>query len=351
MKTITKLSILVLSIGVFMFGCQNLTDLTSPDSTAQFKKSQVVNMSMPSVDALLSAELFLYIDTDGGFGAGELNNQTVNIHRVTSNWDEMLVTWDNFGGYSSNVINHFQVDAAGWKSVDITALVEAWLNGTENDGLLLDQVNEAYPRGLYHSNENSSGSGPYLKLTIETDSETREIILHATADTYIWELNPNTNYGYKPYLFTGWKDGTDKEKQTLIKFDLDAGCTLTPGYWKTHADPDKKKYDDTWEQLTNAADTDFYSSGQSYLEVLWTPRHGNEYYILAFQYIAAQLNLLAGASDASISEEMAQAEDYFNYYTPDNPSDESFTRSEVISIAETLDQYNNGDLWPLHCDH
>ena len=61
-------------------------------------------------------------------------------------------------------------------------------------------------------------------------------------------LNPTENYGTATHLTTGYVwDGESEvegepnplEKQSLLKFDIeyvpDGGCTLTPGYWKTHS--------------------------------------------------------------------------------------------------------------------
>ena len=38
------------------------------------------------------------------------------------------------------------------------------------------------------------------------------------------------------------------------------GCTLTPGYWKTHSESGPAPYDDTWALLSNGADTGFFLS-------------------------------------------------------------------------------------------
>jgi len=73
------------------------------------------------------------------------------------------------------------------------------------------------------------------------------------------------------------------------------GCTLTPGYWKTHSAYGPAPYDPTWALI--GEDTPFFLSGISYYEALWTePKGGNAYYILAPAYIAARLNVLNGAS-------------------------------------------------------
>ncbi len=97
----------------------------------------------------------------------------------------------------------------------------------------------------------------------------------------------------------------------------------------------------------------FYSSGKNYIEVMWTDPRGNAYYTLAHQFIAAQLNLLAGSDPTPISADMERAIQIFSTYTPaqigalrgNNP-----LRQEILAIAARLDQYNNGGLGPEHCN-
>lgn len=119
------------------------------------------------------------------------------------------------------------------------------------------------------------------------------------------------------------------------------GCTRTQGYWKNHADPGRKQYDSTWDDYL---EVQFYSSGMTYLQVLNEPPRGNAYFILAHQFIAAELNVAAGASmPADIKDAFTGAEAYFNGET-------SPARSQLIAWSELLDKYNNGKVGPGHCD-
>lgn len=126
------------------------------------------------------------------------------------------------------------------------------------------------------------------------------------------------------------------------------GCTLTPGYWKTHSSYGPAPYDDTWAKI--GEDTTFFSSGQSYYQVLWTPSAGgNAYYILARAYIAAQLNVLNGASaPTEVTAALGNAETFFMTYTPTSTLSRS-VRSQALSYASWLDSYNNGNIGPGHC--
>lgn len=120
------------------------------------------------------------------------------------------------------------------------------------------------------------------------------------------------------------------------------GCTRTQGYWKNHADPSKKQYNSAWDNYLEAR---FYSSDMDYLTVLKTsPKGGDEYYILAHQFIAAELNVVSGASmPADVKAAWDAAEAYFKGETTP-------TRTEILAWATLLDDYNNGKVGPGHCD-
>jgi hypothetical protein len=125
------------------------------------------------------------------------------------------------------------------------------------------------------------------------------------------------------------------------------GCTLTPGYWKTHSEYGPAPYDETWALLSNGANTAFFGSGQTWYDVLWTPpAKGNPYYILAHAYIAAKLNILNGASTTSdINDALSWAEAWFGANSPGSYAN----RQAALNRATILDNYNNGLIGPGHC--
>ncbi len=140
--------------------------------------------------------------------------------------------------------------------------------------------------------------------------------------------------------------------EILVDVPCDKGCTLTPGYWKTHSMYGPAPYDDTWAQI--GEDSTFFYSGKSYYNVLWTSSAGgNAYYILARAYIAAELNQLNGASvPAEVATAFAAATALF-----DNPAHtpayvgglKGSARATWINLAYVLDRYNNGLYGPMHC--
>lgn len=135
-----------------------------------------------------------------------------------------------------------------------------------------------------------------------------------------------------------------------VDVPCEGGCTLTQGYWKTHSNKGPAKYDDAWSMIgSNAEDTPFFGSGQTYYQVLWTEPEGNAYYILAHQYIAAKLNLLNGAGTTTeVNGAVAWAEGFFTT-TPSTPAPVDPLRAQALSNAELLDDYNNGRIGPGHC--
>ena len=138
-----------------------------------------------------------------------------------------------------------------------------------------------------------------------------------------------------------------------VNVPCDVGCTLTPGYWKTHSKYGPAPYDDTWALLNNKEDTKFFQNGLAYYDVLWTKSRGNAYYILARAYIAAELNQLNGASiPDDVLNAWNEASSLFETYTPEYVGDLKGMeplRKQFIELATILDDYNNGVSGPGHC--
>lgn len=188
---------------IFIAGCNE-----QPTTSNELVKNseQLSKFSLPQGAILTNA--YLHIHTS------EINNESVNIYGVSSDWDETTVTWNTRPTiFVAPIEGSFTPDAYGWKVVDITALVGKWLDGTyTNYGLLLDQVNQSSTRSTYYSKENLFP--PFIELFYTGGSA----VVPDIADAYIWELNPDDNYNYGT-LFTGYVDGY--EKQSLLKFDIE----------------------------------------------------------------------------------------------------------------------------------
>lgn len=137
----------------------------------------------------------------------------------------------------------------------------------------------------------------------------------------------------------------------------DPGCTLTQGYWKTHSHHGPAPFDDTWNEV-GGADAIFLH-GLTYYNVLWTsPKQGDAWYILAHQYIAAILNVEAGADPVNpddITDELADALALLTAWAPGSLSSKATgaaaaARDEALELAGDLDDWNNGVTGPGHCE-
>jgi hypothetical protein len=129
-----------------------------------------------------------------------------------------------------------------------------------------------------------------------------------------------------------------------------AGCTLTQGYWKTHGRAGPAPYDPRWRNVGPLEeDTPFFRSGQTWIEVLRTPVRGSAYYALAHQYMAAKLNVLAGASAGALGDALGTAEVFLAASTPATTVSTA-QRAQLLALADLLDRFNSGAIGPGHCD-
>ena len=124
-------------------------------------------------------------------------------------------------------------------------------------------------------------------------------------------------------------------------------CTYTQGYWKQHPE----LWDDAGDGMPFLTTDAFHNSGVSNLTIMrMPPKGGNAYEILAHQYIGALLNLNgAAAGVAEVDDAMSGSAAYFSSEAAGIPNPEEPTRSQLVSWAGTLDQFNSGIIGPGHC--
>ena len=132
------------------------------------------------------------------------------------------------------------------------------------------------------------------------------------------------------------------------------GCTLTQGYWKTHAEVGSKKFDATWGDLPGKV---FYGSGMTYIDLMNTaPKGGNAYVTLAHQYIAAILNMKKASSPTEVNDVVLKATAYFSamdkskYLNTISAPYTTVKREDLVKWASILANYNEGKIGPGHCD-
>ncbi len=215
-KTINLLVLMALMVVAFI-GCSSTGDMVEPQSFSQSDLGQIAysNKAAAVLPGTTFESVMLYVY------ASSMSTHTVSIHRITADWVETEVTWNNFGGsFDATVTATFNSDSVGWYAIDITSLFQNWSDGTyDNFGILLEQTDNSYPRTVLHSRQNLSNQ-PYIEICYDMGGSVTCEMLAANADAYIYELYPDANTGLSEVLNIGWYNETDKEKQALIKFDM-----------------------------------------------------------------------------------------------------------------------------------
>ncbi len=356
MKRILGLALLA-SFAIFAaIGCQNgptPTNSAGIDSDFQLQVAKYV----PDGATLESATLHIYV--------ARPNDQEIFIYRITSDWDEMTVTYNSFGNAydDADVVGSFMADATGWTTADVTSLVAGWNNDDfMNYGLLLDQDVFNTPRAIFRSREYTNAP-PYLEVCYDIDGETVCENFMDVADTYIWEIRPDTNFGADLILYTGWDSQNDYDKQSLIRFEEpqdeppQEGCTRTIGYWKTHAGFGPQA-DEVTQYLpvtlgNGGGESVVVEDAATAVSIFVMGKNNakNGIHKLMAQLLGAKLNIAAGAGDDDISAYLGEADDFLTDHSADEWYDlDGDTRQYVLDLKDAFDDYNNGIIGPGHCD-
>lgn len=136
-----------------------------------------------------------------------------------------------------------------------------------------------------------------------------------------------------------------------------AGCTLTIGYWKTHAGFTGNNGDDVTQYLPiwlgtagGAASTQVTSAAQAVSILSMTGGASNGIVKLKAQLLGAKLNNAAGASNAAVAATITAADAFLATNAASAWSSLSnATKSQVNGWMTTIDNYNNGLVGPGHC--
>lgn len=120
-------------------------------------------------------------------------------------------------------------------------------------------------------------------------------------------------------------------------------CTYSQGYWKNHAD--------AWPVDQLDLGTRTYTKAEL-LSILNHPAGGNGLVILAYQLIAAKLNIENGADPAALGTAVMDADGMVgNLVVPPVDDSTAFIHPSVTgALTQILDEYNNGVIGPGHCD-
>jgi len=306
-------------------------------ATIQTLSAQAV---IPEGSTIDSAVFSIYV-------TGGPNFQTVSLHRITNDWGEMSVTWASFiGDYDVNILGSFATNSIGWQTVDVTALVQAWVNGLyPNFGFVLMQGKTPY--NVYHSSEALDVSlRPKLEIHYTPPAgapgqliiQRPDVAQDGVADAYVWEKYPAYNGGGAQTLWTG--NVEDFEKYTLLRFNFTvrppAPGTGTPGYWKNHPD--------AWPDAGVTVGGVYYPKEEA-IALMQMPVSRDKTMTMFNALVAAKLNVLAGNDDSCIASTIDEADAWLAAYPVGSGvmaggSTSPWRIGQPISAM--LDSYNNG---------
>jgi hypothetical protein len=278
--------------------------------------------------------------------------EIVNVHRVTADWGEYSVTWNSFGSsFDPAVIGWFYTNQ-GWNTVDVTALVQAWVDGVvPNFGVLLRQDGE--PGVQYWSSEfEFYYERPMLEIWWMDPAgnpghaliQRPDAAQDGVADTYVWQQMPNNNFGGGRTLYTGLVNGF--EKLSLIRFIItvtqQGPGTGTPGYWKNHPE--------AWPTETITIGGVQYSKPDAIAE-MDRPTRGDKTRTMFRALVATKLNIMIGNDPSCILDSVVAADAWMVEHPLGSRvkgNSPAWTVGEPIK--DMLDDYNNGLLCAPHRD-
>lgn len=142
-----------------------------------------------------------------------------------------------------------------------------------------------------------------------------------------------------PLSSANWQDVLGVSGEIFTGTWDDLNCTHSFGYWREH--PDEWPVNDLI-----LVEVDY--TKEEILSILYTPPRGDATYILAFQLIAAKLNILNGADQTILGDAILDAESWLVTH-PLGSKPKNLERKIGIASAEVLEMFNKGEIGPGMC--
>jgi len=146
--------------------------------------------------------------------------------------------------------------------------------------------------------------------------------------------------------FSASSANNDIDISWIVESSLCGGggtCPLTQGYWKTHR---------VWPVTSLMLGSQTYTQTELVV-ILKTPvgkgTSADASIILAYQLIAAKLNVSNGSDPGPISGTISAADAVLSTFggkLPYHVAPESTVGQQMVNLGQTLDQYNNGHFTP-----
>lgn len=218
------LALFILASTIFFFGCQEEQSVLSPQLGGKLNKDFVSVLTLDPGATISSATLYLFKTNHSDDVPHE-----IDVHKIAADWD-CPITWNDFlgVGFEATVEASFTTNPINdWVGVDIKDVLEDWLAGEDNFGILLKNLDPTntggwanWPSSLAANEffEFPTGSGvirdlrPYLEVVVGDDT----INVLPDLDTYVQENRPTDSFCDAQLLYAGIAG--DFEKYTLMRF-------------------------------------------------------------------------------------------------------------------------------------
>jgi len=153
----------------------NDTELRSNDVSKNNQRIGVQFNDLSSLDniEIVSAELQLY-RYSGYWGSDA--DMTIDAYAITSYWNETSII-PSYDSYAIASTTYTDAEARGWKSWDITELMQGWMmEEVDNHGVMLAGLGDNYFQRFYSSEY--LGFGPRLVINVVEVAEPPTIFLY-----------------------------------------------------------------------------------------------------------------------------------------------------------------------------
>ena len=108
--------------------------------------------------------LFMYL--------GSTEGTSINLYRLTSQWDESSAKWSNAPAYQSDaILTSFSSAPNSLWEMDITSLVQSWYSGQNpNYGIMVTAAYETNPKLSFFSSNAVGNPNPSIAIDYEVDA-------------------------------------------------------------------------------------------------------------------------------------------------------------------------------------
>jgi hypothetical protein len=151
----------------------------------------------------------------------DATSHTFNIHRVTANWEENNITWNNQPTFDWTAVTTVNIGGTGNYTINITTLVNNWVNNVyPNYGLMIKHPTESpvYTYKRIASSEIGSGNRPKLTVTYN---------IPPTAPTVV---SPNGGETWNSLHTIQWTSTQDISKEVFSTMPVTSEPRTTTGW-------------------------------------------------------------------------------------------------------------------------